>query len=499
MSKTKITPLFKIGEWLPDQLDNWNVGANNVNNVLCQGENYRPFPAFSESGSAVSSSGRIYNAYSFIDKNGSVHNFAATKGNLWKQNGSTWSKVSKTSTGTPYATATDGFWRFTEFGQRIVATNLNDTPQSYIVGTSTAFSNLSTSAPKMKNIATINNFLVGVNIDDGTLRPERVQWSALAGPTDFVASPTTLSGYQDLSGAGGRNQAIVPTQNYGVIIRDRSIWRMEFIGAPQIWQFTEAEVNRGTICLNSVISDGVIVYYLDDNGFFAFNGTSSTPIGNKKIDNYFFGRLDVDYVDRIKAAIDPVNKFIAWGYPTSGSQGLLTSVIMYFWAENRWSQADVSLDTIVALYTSGLTLEQLSSAYPVIETVPFSLDSRVWAGGNRSLGGFSTAHKIGFFAGANLQAVMETTEVAPNQGGRSFIQSILPVTDSTGVYAKIRSRKNQYGSLTNSSSATFSSQTNEIPFRVDDRFHRVELTIAAGSTWEQVQGVQFRMRPSGNL
>lgn len=499
MSQTKITPVFKIGEWLPDFLDTFNPGSNNVNNVLCQGENYKPFKAFTASGSAVSSTGRVYNAYSFIDKSGTVHNFAATKANLWKQNGSTWVKVSKTSTGTPYTTAADGFWRFAEFGQRVVATNYADTPQSYVVGSSTNFANLSTSVPKMRNVVTLNNFLVGVDIDDGTLRPERVQWSALAGPTDFVPSPTTLSGYQDLSGPGGANKGIVTTQNYGVVIRERSIWRMEFIGSPGIWQFTQAEVNRGTICLNSIASDGTSVYYLDDNGFFKFDGNNSFPIGDKKIDKYFYGRLDLDYCDRIKAAVDPVNKCIIWGYPTNGSLGKITSLIMYFWAENRWTQADESLDTLVTLYTNGLTLEQLSVLYPVLENVPFSLDSRVWAGGARTLGGFSTAHAIGFFAGANKAATMETSEAAPNPGGRSFIQSILPITDSTGIYAKIKSRKNQYGSVTSSSSGTLNTITNEIPFHVDDRFVRAELYIASGSTWEQVQGIQFRSRASGNV
>lgn len=497
MSKTKISDVIKIGEWLPDQPKTYNPGSNNVNNVLCEGDNYKPFKSFSESGNAVSSSGRVYNGYSFIDRNGTVHNFAATKGNLWKQSGGSWTKISKSSTG--YNTTTDGYWRFTEFGQRVIATNLTDTPQSYIVNSSTAFANLSTSAPKMKNITTLNNFVVGVNIDDGTIRPERVQWSALAGPTDFVPSPTTLAGYQDLSGAGGANQGIVATQNYGVILRERSIWRMEFVGAPSIWQFTQAEVNRGTAYLNSIATDGTFVYYLDDNGFYAFDGNKSIPIGDKKIDKYFFANVDIQYIDRIKAAVDPVNKAVMWAFPTSGSGGVLTKIIAFYWVENRWSKADENLDTLVTMYTPGLTLEELSALYPVLENVPFSFDSRVWSGGNRTLGGFSTAHKVGFFAGANKAATLETTEVAINPGGRTFVQSVIAVTDSTGVYARLKTRKNQFGALTLSSSATFGSQTNEIPFHVDDRFHRVELSIAAGSTWQLVQGIQFRARPSGNI
>lgn len=496
----RLSDIIRIGEWLPDQANTYNPGSNYVNNVICQGEAYKPCKKFVESGDAVSSTGRIYNAYSFIDSGNTVHNFAATKGNLWKQSGSSWVKVSRSSTGSPYATAIDGFWRFAEFGQRIVATNFADPPQSYVVGASTAFSNLSTSAPRMKNIATINpNFLVGININDGTLRPERVQWSGIAAPTDFVASPVTLSGFQDLSGAGGANLGIVSTQNYGVIIRERSLWRMEFVGSPNIWQFTQAEVNRGTICLNSIASDGTVIYYKDDNGFYSFDGNKSYPIGDKKIDRYFDSIVDIDYIDRLKAAVDPINKLIRWALPTNGSQGKLTKSIAYHWAEQRWSQADEELDTLVTMYTAGLTLEGLSALYPSIETVPFSFDSRVWAGGNRTLGGFSTAHKIGFYEGENREAKLETSEAAINPGGRAFVQSVLVAADTTAVYARIKSRKNQYGTITTSSSATFNTQTNEIPFAVDDRFHSVELTVSEGSTWELVQGIQFRSRPSGNI
>jgi len=314
MSKIRTTTTLPIGEWLPDRGDNNNPGSNNVENVLVEGESYKPFKTFQTQSGVVSTATRIFGAYSFIDKDGNVENFAGNQFELFNQVGSTWRNVSISSTSTnTYATASDQQWRFTAFGQRIIATNLADEIQSFVTGTSTAFSVLSTAAPKARDAAVLNNFLVVVNTDDGTLRPNRVQWSALDDPTDWSTSAVTLSDFQELEDDGGANQRIIPTQNYGIIVREQSIVRMEFIGAPGIFQFTTAESNRGTKAMNSVVSDGVIVYYLAEDGFFAFDGTRSIPIGDNKIDRFFLDKLDETRLELVKAAVNPAEKFIVWG------------------------------------------------------------------------------------------------------------------------------------------------------------------------------------------
>ena len=498
MSKSRITDLIKIGEWLPDKPENNNPGSNNVLNVLVEGEDYKPFKDFKATTNVVSTASRIFGAFSFVDDEGNVNNFSGNQNELFNQSGSSWVDVSKISTeSNTYNTAAEGQWRFTAFGQRVIATNLADAMQSFIVGTSTSFTNLSTSAPKAKDAAVINNFLVTVHTDDGTIRPNRVQWSALDDPTNFSTSAVTLSDFQDLEDNGGANQRIIPTQNYGVIVRENQIVRMEFIGTPAIFSFTVAEENRGTLAINSVVSDGTLVYYLSPNGFFAFDGTRSISIGDNKVDRFFLSQLDNTKIHLVKGAVDPVNKMIAWSYPDSGNQNFSTDMIFYHWTENIWSQAEQNVDMIETMRTPGLTLEGLDAVSTDLDTLAFSLDSRVWAGGNPTLGGFSTDHKLGFFDGLNKKATLESAEAMLNPGGRMYIESVLPVTDSTGVQARIQHRPNQFGTLTNTSSGSVSAITGEIPFRVDDRYNRVELTIAEGSTWDLVQGFRFRAKPSG--
>lgn len=494
------SPLVKIGEWLPDQPENNNPGATNIQNVLVQGENYKPAKSFQETSGAVSTDSRVFGEFSFVDNAGTVHNFVGTQHKIYTQAGSTWADVSSTS---GYTTPDDGQWKFCSFGQRVIATNFADPIQNYLVGSTIAtFTQLSTSAPKARDIATVNNFVIASYIDDGTIRPNRQQWCAFEDPTDWTNTSISnnQADFQDLEGDGGANTRTIEAQNYATVIQERAIWRQEYVGYPDIFQFTKAEQNRGTNAQNSVVSDGVLIYYYSDNGFMVFDGTKSTPIGQNKIDRYFANRLDKNYLDRIKGAVDPVNKLIAWAYPAIGNNlGNPTDVICYHWVEGKWSNFQVSLESIATLYTSGYTLESLGLVYPVLENVPFSFDSRVWSGGNRTLGGFSTNHKLGFFDGPNLAATLETSETALNPGGRAFVSSVLPVTDSANVTATIKSRKRQFDDLTLSPVSIMDTNTNEIPFRVDDRYHRVALNISAGSTWSLVQGVEFNARASGRI
>lgn len=499
--KTRLTDLIQIGEWLPDRPENNNPGANNVQNVIVQGESYKPFKKFSAATGVVSTSERVIGAFSFIDDEGNVSNFAGTASELYRAVGSTWSNVSVSSTSTAtYATASDKQWRFTSFDQRIITTNLADEIQSYVVGTSTSFTALTTSATiKAKDVTVLNDsFVVAVYIDqDGTVYPNRVKWSALNDPTDWSASATTLSDFQDLSDEGGECQRIVATQNYGLIIRSNSIVRMEFIGAPAIFRFDTAEKNRGTQAVNSVVTDGVFVFYLDEDGFYMFDGTRSIPIGDNKVDRYFLDKLDDQRLELVKGAIDPINKFVIWGYKDANKNGFITDMIMYHWTENRWSQAVSDLDLIETMNSPGYTLEGLDAISTSLDALEYSLDSRVWQGGKRTLAGFSTDHKLGFFEGMNKKATLESAETMINPGGRAYVSSVLPVTDSTSVQARIKHRTNQNGTLTATSSATYNIATNEIPFRIDDRYMRAEFTIAEGSTWELFQGFRFRAKRSG--
>ena len=60
MSKIRISDLVRIGEWLPDRPENNNPGANNVENVLVEGESYKPFKSHATTTNAISTATRVF-------------------------------------------------------------------------------------------------------------------------------------------------------------------------------------------------------------------------------------------------------------------------------------------------------------------------------------------------------------------------------------------------------------------------------------------------------
>ena len=117
-----------------------------------------------------------------------------------------------------------------------------------------------------------------------------------------------------------------------------------------------------------------IVYYLADDGFYAFDGLQSVPIGREKIDRTFWSEVATSYLYRITSAVDPVNKIIYWAYPgPQSSAGAPNRILAFNYDVGRWSRLEQDTEIMVRALATGYTLEQLD-AFGTLETLPFSLD-----------------------------------------------------------------------------------------------------------------------------
>ncbi len=59
---------------------------------------------------------------------------------------------------------------------------------------------------------------------------------------------------------------------FGLVLLERSIVRMSYVGTPLIFQFDNIARNRGCFEPNSVIQWQGITYFLGDDGFYACDG-----------------------------------------------------------------------------------------------------------------------------------------------------------------------------------------------------------------------------------
>ena len=157
-----------------------------------------------------------------------------------------------------------------------------------------------------------------------------------------------------------------------------------------------------------------VAYYLGSDGFYAFDGVGSNPIGAQKIDRTFFADLDQTHLRDVMGTWDPQRKLILWLYHGTANSGLFNRLLIFNWELGRWSLVDLTATPVewlesTSYSTAGYTLDQLDP-FGTVDQLKFSLDSRVWTSGNPMLGWFDGNHVQNFATGPSLPATIETSE-----------------------------------------------------------------------------------------
>ncbi len=490
--------MIEIGEWLPDLPALDNPGVLDAKNVLPFGKSYQSFPSLSVFSSAITA--RCQGAFSARDKDGNAYNFFGDASKLYQiSSGTTPSDASKVG---GYTTAADENWEFAQFlGNEIIATNFADTMQSYVMGTSSVFADVTGTPPKARHVGVVRDFLVVGNTFDGSDGnvPNRVRWAGIGTSTSWTVSATTQADYNDLAGDGGWVKKVVGGE-IGTIFQERGIWRMTYVGSPNVFQFDKVEDNRGTLASGSVVKASNMIFYLGLDGFYIFDGQRSLPIGADKIDKTVLNELDTTYCNRITAVADPDNKLIFWAYAATGNtSGLSNKVLIYNYAPNaktRWAYAEPgNIEVLWQSIATGYTLDGLDTVSSSIETLGFSLDSRVWTGDNRLLSAFNSDHKWANFTGTALDAQVDTRETSLTPGKRTKISRVRPVIDGSGTITVQVGERNKQNEDETFGAATSVTTSGDVPVRSNARYHRFRLNVSGG--FNHIQGIDVTKSTSG--
>ena len=491
-----------FGEWTPDNASFFNADmprATEAKGVYPSTDrSYGPFPSFSTISSNALSA-RCQGAWSGRDKNGDTAAFAGDAAKLYKRSGAAWSDVSKAAT--TYGVTDEERWRFVQIGDRLVALNIADYPQLFTLSTSTAFDNLGTTTwmPKARYGAQIGDWLVLANFNDVSavglgLAPSRLWWSEKGNCTSFpepgtAAAAAAQSGYTS-ERPGGWIQGITSAVGgaAGVVMSEDAIHRIIIAGPPAVFEFDLIEGARGCWVPGSIHNFGPGVLYLAEDGWYVFNGASAVPIGTRRVDRWFLDQLDNDNKHRISVVSDPERKLVVISFPGDGSiGGTPNKLLVWNWETNKWSHADATVALLFHDHTAGYTLEQLDS-FGTMDTLPYSLDSRAWAGGLSQIGGFFTDHKSGNVSGANQAATLITQDL-DGQGRRIFVTGFRPIVDGGTITGSIAYRDGQADAVAFTSSS--SRGTDGIcRVRAEGRYLRARVDIASGGNWTHAIGVQ---------
>ena len=497
-----------FGEYLPDMPGDISTIISGKNLYPRATGTYGSVAAFATA--VASLAARCQGSLTALDSAGNVSVWAGTATKLYKEAGAGASTFSDVSIVAGYTTGSTESWEFAQYGQKVFASNFADPIQTYTLGTSTLFANLSATAPKARHIAVVNNFLMAGNTFDATdsNQPDRLWWSAIGDPTNWPTPATSAaaavqSGFINIRGPGGWIQGIAPRIGAldAIVVQERALLRCQYVGSPDVFAIQPLEGGRGSPAPNSITAFGGFMFYLGEDGFYACDGAQSIPIGAGKVDKTFWANVNQNFMNRICGVFDPINHLWLVGYPSvSSTSGNIDKILAFSPITKRWAPPwDVSIEWLTKLGSIGYTLEQLD-AFGTMETLPASLDSRVWAGsGKPVLGGFNTSHVLGFFPGSTTEAFLETGSVDGGQT-RYVVKGIRPLVEGTTATTtcKIGYRDSKVGAISYTAENS-ANRAGIIPFRLNTRYPSVYTRIAAGGDWEHLVGFDLDMATGGKL
>jgi hypothetical protein len=387
-----------------------------------------------------------------------------------------------------YTTPSNQRWRFTQFGNVLIAANGGNRLQGYNLNNSTTFQDLAADAPQSRYVTVVRDFVVSAYVNSSTVYPYRVQWSALGDESSWTNSATTQADFQDIPDGG--SIVGISGGEFGLVFMDRSIHRMSYVGSPLVFQFDNISRNLGCYEANSIVQYGGTSFFLSDDGFYACDGQSLIPIGNEKVNRYFYDDADEGLLNLMSAAIDPFRKLVIWAY-ASNESATVDKLLIYNYQTGKWTSGTTDASRVASSSTPSFDLEGMD-VFGNLEQILSSFDSRVWLGGKMQFAGVKNT-KIVTFSGANNTAIIETGDIEM-PGTTSAITMAKPIVDGGSGSVALFSRRLL------SEQVVFGSQTaadaeNRVSIRGIGRYHRLQLTPTG--QWKTAVGIDVDMNPLG--
>jgi hypothetical protein len=198
----------------------------------------------------------------------------------------------------------------------------------------------------------------------------------LGDESSWTNSATTQADFQDIPDGG--SVIGVTGGEFGLVFLERAIHRMSYVGSPLVFQFDNISRNLGCYEANSIIQYGGTSFFLASDGFYACDGQQIIPIGNEKVNRYFYKDVDEGLLGLMSVAVDPLRKLIIWSY-ASISSAVPDKLLIFNFQTNKWSSGTTSVSRVASSSSPAFTLEGLD-IFGTLEQIQSSFDDRVWLG-----------------------------------------------------------------------------------------------------------------------
>jgi hypothetical protein len=282
----------------------------------------------------------------------------------------------------------------------------------------------------------------------------------------------------------------------GLVFLESAIQRMTYVGTPYIFQFDSVDRERGLLAPKSPVVAGNLCFYLSEDGWRVTDGSTVKGIGLERIDQWFFEACESSRVGEVRGVHDVQNRLALWTFPSPvAADGVHDRLLIYNYAVDKWSYAELRTECIFPDYARGLTLEDLDAFGALDGAAMPSLDSAAFKNGKLGVSVFDTSHKLGKLEGEALEAVIDTAE----QGGdRVFLHGFRPLVDSGAAEAMPLYRSRQQDAR---KGGKYSKQQRDgVCYQhLSSVYLAARIRIPAGETWRNAVGVEALVEAEGGM
>jgi len=168
----------------------------------------------------------------------------------------------------------------------------------------------------------------------GDQDPLLVRWCDVNDFTTWIGTTTNQAGSYRIP-KGSRIVGGIQGPQQGLIWTDLSLWAMQYVGQPYIYQFNEVGTGCGLIGRRGAVSMNGVVYWMGQSQFYRLAGSGVETIPCPVWD-VIFQDLDHDSLSKLTVAANSRFGEVAWYYPTTTSDGEVSNYVKYNVNLNQW-------------------------------------------------------------------------------------------------------------------------------------------------------------------
>ena len=344
-----------------------------------------------------------------------------------------------------------------------------------------AYISLLVDVPVTQNLIAVSDasrFVIAFGANDygsTTQDPMLIRWSNQEDPYNWTPDATNQAGSIRLS-HGSTIVTAVQTRQEIVVFTDSSLYSLQYLGPPYVWQSQLLGDNLSIMGQNAAVIASGVIYWMGVDKFYAYDGRVQTL--NCDLRKFIFSDINLQQRDQIFCSTSEGFNEVWWFYPSASSNSI-DKYVVYNYVEKVWYYGTMAR---TAWIDTGLR------NYPVAATYSYNLVNQEY-GLNNNESGTEVA----------ISAYISSSEFDIGDGHNfGFVWRVLPdltftgsTTDPSGTQAQLT--MTLYG-LTNSGSGV----TTTASAGVQEGTSYTITETFTGQIYTRIRGRQMIFKASSN-